>query len=189
MFCTNHKGQRKDRLAKCVFGAVVFAAVACAQSSQAPQPLPEGKGKAEFSRICSQCHAIENVTKLRMGEDGWNAKVNEMVSRGAQGTDDEFDLVVRYLTAHFGPNNPVGDSKQSTQSKVNVNKASEKDLSTILGLSAADAQAIVHYRETAGDFTEWHDLEKVPHIDMKKLAEQKDRIEFSKAQAPEKDRK
>ncbi|HMF77023.1 MAG TPA: helix-hairpin-helix domain-containing protein, partial [Bryobacteraceae bacterium] len=113
--------------------------------------------------------------------DGWTGVVNDMVSRGATGTDDEFNRVVRYLAAHFGPNNPGGDSKPATAAKVNVNQASETDLSTNLGLSAADAQAIVHYRESSGEFKDWHDLEKVPHIDMKKLAEQKDRIEFSKS--------
>jgi competence ComEA-like helix-hairpin-helix protein len=166
---------------------LVFSAIACLSTSDARaqdggQPLPEGKGKAEFERICSQCHAVTVATKLRMNEDGWTGVVNDMVSRGAQGTDDEFDRVVRYLTAHFGPDNPGGESKKSAPSKVNVNKASEADLSTTLGLSTADAQAIVHYRESSGEFKDWHDLEKVPHIDMKKLAEQKDRIEFSKAE-------
>jgi competence protein ComEA len=113
-----------------------------------------------------------------MDEDGWTGIVNDMVSRGAQGTDDEFDRVVKYLTAHFGPSNSSGDAKQSSAAKVNVNKASETDLSTGLGISAADAQAIVHYRQSSGEFKDWHDLEKVPNIDMKKLAAQKDRIEF-----------
>jgi mono/diheme cytochrome c family protein len=137
-----------------------------AQSSDGGQPLPEGRGKAEFERICSQCHAVNVATKLKMDEDGWTGVVNDMVSRGAQGTDDEFDRVVKYLTAHFGPNSSGGDAKQSTTA----------------GISSADAQAIVHYRQSSGDFKDWHDLEKVPNIDMKKLAAQKDRIEFSKAE-------
>ena len=162
---------------------LLFGAMACLGAGSAPaQTLPEGRGKAEFERICSQCHAVTIATKLRMDEDGWTGVVNDMVSRGATGTDDEFNRVVRYLTAHFGPNNTADDPKQAAPSKVNVNKASEADLSTNLGLSTADAQAIVHYRESSGEFKNWADLEKVPHIDMKKLAEQKDRIEFSKAE-------
>jgi competence protein ComEA len=102
-----------------------------------------------------------------------------MVSRGAQGTDDEFNRVVKYLAANFGPNSPGAGAKgAATAAKVNVNQASEKDLSTVLGLTAADAQAIVHYRETTGKFKNWQDLEKVPNIDTAKLAGQKDRIEF-----------
>ena len=109
-----------------VFGAAAYLAGA--------QTLPEGRGKAEFTRICSQCHAVTIVTKLRMTEDGWKSVVNDMVSRGAQGTDDEFDRVVKYLAAHFGPDSPGGASK------VNVNKATDKAIASVLGLSAADAQ-------------------------------------------------
>jgi competence ComEA-like helix-hairpin-helix protein len=186
MFCTNDKGQGKDRILKypLIFGAVALLSVgslARGQSATDAPSLPEGRGKAEFERICSQCHGVESATSLRMTGGAWSGVVDDMVSRGAQGTQDEFDLVTRYLTAHFGPDNPAGDAKPST-AKVNLNKASEKDLSTVLGLSAADAQAIVHYREAAGDFADWNDLQKVPHIDLKKLAAEKDRIEFSKAQ-------
>ena len=117
------------------------------------------------------------VTKLRNSEDGWSAVVDDMVSRGAQGTDDEFNRVVKYLAAHFGPNSPGGTAKQAA-AKVNVNQASDKDLAANLGLTAADAQAIVHYRDTTGKFKDWNDLAKVPNIDTAKLATQKDRIEF-----------
>jgi competence protein ComEA len=163
--------------------AAVFlspAGVARGQSASEAPPLPEGRGKAQFERICSQCHGIDIASKLRMSEDAWGGVVDDMVSRGASGTQDEFDLVLRYLAAHFGPNSPSGDAKPFSPPKVNLNKATEKDIAATLGLSAADAQAIVHYRETAGAFTEWGDLEKVPHIDLKKLAAEKDRIEFSK---------
>ena len=101
-----------------------------------------------------------------------------MVSRGAQGTDDEFNRVVKYLAANFGPNSPGGTTKPAATAKVNVNQASEKDLTATLGLTAADAQAIVHYRDTTGKFKDWNDLAKVPNIDTAKLATQKDRIEF-----------
>ena len=167
MFTTNYMTK-----AALVFGAAAFLA-------QAQDSLPEGRGKAEFTRICSQCHSTTIVTKLRNSEDGWAGIVDDMVSRGAQGTDDEFNRVVKYLAANFGPNSPGGNSKAApTAAKVNVNQASEKDLSTNLGLTTADAQAIVHYRETTGKFKNWQDLEKVPNIDTAMLAGQKDRIEF-----------
>jgi len=132
----------------------------------APPDLPDGKGKAQFTRICSQCHGVEIVIRKGNTADGWSAVVDDMVSRGAQGTDDDFDLIVQYLAEHFGP-------------KVNINKADEKELSAALGLSETDAQAIVKYRQASGNFKEWSDLQKVPNIDMKKLEGQKDRIDFS----------
>jgi competence ComEA-like helix-hairpin-helix protein len=167
MFSTNYITK-----AALVFGAA--AGLAAAQDA-----LPEGRGKAEFTRICSQCHSTTIVTKQRNSEDGWSGVVDDMVSRGAQGTDDEFNRVVKYLAANFGPNSPsTGSKAATTAAKVNVNQASEKDLSTILGLTATDAQAIVHYRDTNGKFKNWQDLEKVPNIDTAKLAGEKDRIEF-----------
>jgi competence ComEA-like helix-hairpin-helix protein len=140
------------------------------------QNLPDGKGKAQFMRVCGDCHGVDVVIKISNTPDGWAAVVDDMVSRGAQGTQDDFDLVSRYLAANFGP-------------KVNVNKATEKELSMVLGLSSDDARAIVHYRETLGNFKDWGDLEKVPHIDMKKLESERTRIDFSGNQAASRDTK
>lgn len=119
--------------------------------------------------ICSHCHGLEMATKHRNTADGWSAVVDDMVSRGAQGTDDDFQLVVHYLAAHFGP--------------VDVNKASADELSKTLEISGADAAAIIQYRQTSGAIKDWSDLEKVPHIDIKKLEGEKDRVVFSSKQA------
>jgi competence protein ComEA len=150
----------------CVFLAAAAWVLAAAAWAQPAQNLPEGRGKAAFGRVCGQCHGVQIVIKKTNTADGWADVVDDMVSRGAEGTDDDFDLVVKYLTAQFGP-------------KVNVNKANAKELSTILELSAAEAEAIVHYRETAGSFKDWRDLERVPRIDIKKLEQEKNRIDFS----------
>jgi competence protein ComEA len=140
-------------------------------SSARSQNLPEGKGKAEFTRICGQCHGVEVAIKTANTPDGWAAVVDDMISRGAQGSDDDFDLVTKYLSANFFP-------------KVKMNKASEKEISSVLGLSSEDAAAIVHYRETQGSFKDLHDLEKVPHLDMKKLEDKKNQLDFSSSPAP-----
>lgn len=135
------------------------------------QGLPEGKGKAQFMRVCGDCHGVEVVVKITNTADGWAAVVDDMVSRGAQGTQDDFDLVTKYLAANFGP-------------KVNINKATGKELSTVLGLSSSDAEAIVRYREAVGSFKSWDDLKKVPNIDIKKLEDEKNRMDFSSSQTP-----
>jgi competence ComEA-like helix-hairpin-helix protein len=146
-----------------ILGSAVWA--------QSGQNLPDGKGKAEFTRICAQCHGVGVVVKATNTPDGWAAVVDDMVSRGAQGTQDDFDRISRYLGVNFAL-------------KVKVNKATPKELSTVLGISDEDAEAIVHHRETTGSFKDWQDLEKVPHIDMKKLEDGKNRIDFSNGQTP-----
>jgi len=107
---------------------------------------------------------------MRADKDQWSAVVDDMVSKGASGTNDEFDLVVRYLAANFGPTNGT---------KIEINTASANDLVSALGIPQADADAIVTYRTAHGAFNEWANLSNVPGLDLKKLEAQKDKIGFS----------
>jgi competence protein ComEA len=140
-----------------------LAAVGSAQS------LPEGPGKAVTERMCKPCHGLENVVREKRTKDRWAEIVDDMVSRGAQGTDAEIDQVIDYLVANFGAN---------AARMVNVNKAEASELSTTLGLSAADSDAIVHYRAEKGAFKSIQDLMKVPGIDVKKIESVQNRIAF-----------
>jgi mono/diheme cytochrome c family protein len=82
---------------------VFFVLIAGSVTAQSPTPaLPAGKGRAETQRICSACHGLEVVTKNRADKDQWSAIVDDMVGRGASGTSDEFEIVIRYLAANFG---------------------------------------------------------------------------------------
>jgi competence protein ComEA len=129
------------------------------------QTLPDGAGKALTERMCKGCHGLENVVRARRTEDKWAEVVDDMVSRGAKGTDAEVDQVIRYLSTHFGP-------------KVNVNQAGASDLKENLGISASDADALVQYRAEKGAFKSIQDLMKVPGIDAKKIGSLQDRIDF-----------
>ena len=66
------------------------------------QSLPEGKGQADFQRICSSCHSVSMATTQRMTQAEWMGVVNDMVSRGAQGTQDELNNIVTYLATNYG---------------------------------------------------------------------------------------
>jgi len=156
-----------------VAGLLLWLAAANGQS------LPEGKGRAEFQRICGKCHGLEMVTKERQSADQWSATVDDMVGRGAEGTDDEFELIVKYLAANFGKDKAGNGSKGPAAQKININTASAADIAAGLNLSKRDAEAIVQYRTDKGEFKEWPDLRKVPDIDLKKIEEQKDRIVFT----------
>ena len=84
---------------------LAVALVAGAVTVPANQPtLPDGPGKAEFQRVCSGCHAAEDAVKgMRRSRQGWQQVVEDMVVRGAEGSDDDLKLVVEYLTGQFGP--------------------------------------------------------------------------------------
>ena len=79
------------------------------------QTLPEGTGRAAFQRICSTCHSVNVATSQRMTRAQWSGVVNDMVSRGAQGTSGELQSIVNYLSTNFGKGNvsPTGGGQPS----------------------------------------------------------------------------
>jgi competence protein ComEA len=142
-----------------------------ALSGAGQSDLPDGPGKAVVERICSGCHGVGVFTANRATRELWEAVVDDMVSRGAEGTDEEINQVVEYLSKNFGPAKAAGQ-------KVNVNKATAEELAKTLAISQGDASAIVQYRAKNGNFKNLEALKSVPGIDGKKIEEQKDRIEF-----------
>ncbi len=72
-------------------------------SAQSDAPMPDGPGKAIIQRSCVACHSITVITSKRADPDEWNSLVQMMVSRGADLTDDEIPIVVKYLSEHYGP--------------------------------------------------------------------------------------
>ena len=146
-----------------VSSIVLFLVVAASAQSE----LPQGEGRDLVNRVCSSCHGLDVLTDRKLSKAEWRGVVDEMVSRGAEGTDAEFDKVVEYLAKYLGE-----------AEKINVNKAAAKELATSLGLSAKDSEAIVKYRQQNGNFKQWQELKKVPGIDVKKIEENKDRLAF-----------
>lgn len=131
--------------------------------------LPDGPGKAETEKICTQCHELERSVSLRQDRDGWQATMNKMVSLGAKGTDQEFQAVVDYLARNY-----PGDAIP----RINVNKARAIELESGLTLKRSEAAAIIDYRTKHGDFKSIEDLKKVPGIDVAKIEAKKDRLTF-----------
>ena len=71
-------------------------------SGHARQQLPEGPGKEVLSTLCAGCHDLMFTVSTRETEDGWTRIVNDMRSKGADGTEEDFAKVIAYLTAHMG---------------------------------------------------------------------------------------
>ena len=53
---------------------------------------------------------------------------------------------------------------------VDINTASEMELSKVKGIRTKDAKSIIHYRDEHGNFKTVKDLEKVPGFSAKKVA-------------------
>ena len=132
--------------------------------------LPDGAGKETTQKLCSSCHAAELVIGRQESREGWGAITENMIERGAKGSEDEFFDVVDYLATNFSKTSPV--------IKINVNKATAKDLETSLHIPEKQAAAIIHQREEKGDFKSLDDLAKVPGVDASKIAANKKRLAF-----------
>src|SRR5579863_6566457 len=129
--------------------------------------LPDGPGKEAVGKICTECHDTANIRKLRLPRDGWSEKIDDMVDRGAKGSDQEMMAVLDYLTKNFGPD-----------SKLYVNTAPFGEIKTILGLTNDETQAILDYRQKNGNFQQWKDLLKVAGVEGKKIEAKKDLLAF-----------
>ena len=147
----------------------LYAAALCLAAGLANNStgLPDGPGKDAVMKVCSDCHTMDSIRKRRLSREDWSAKIEDMVQRGAQGSDDEFSAVLGYLTQNFGPD-----------SKIWVNSAPFVELKAILGLSNDEAQAIVDHRAQNGNFSQWADLLKVSGVDAKKIEAKKDVMAF-----------
>ena len=144
---------------------LTFALLASAAWAQ----LPDGPGKAETEKLCSQCHELARSISLRQDHAGWEATVDKMVSLGAKATDKETGAVIDYLAAHFAAEEIP---------RINVNKARAIDLESGLTLRRSEAAAIIEYRNKNGPFKSIADLKKVPGIDAAKIEAKKDRLIF-----------
>jgi len=142
-----------------LLGLVLLAGAAAAQS------LPDGPGKDLVESICSACHEPTRVIGKQWTKAEWQDKVLEMLQEEPDVTQAERDKIVDYLARNFFK-------------KVNINKASAKDLESGLEISTRDAEAIVHDREQNGNFKTLADLKRVGGLDTAKIESRKDHLEF-----------
>jgi len=127
--------------------------------------LPDGKGKSTVQKVCAGCHEIDVVIGARRTQIGWQQNVEDMISRGAEGSDEEMADVVAYLTKYFG--------------KLNVNTASQRQLQDVLGLDEKEAQALIGYREHNGKIKDYEQLKTVPGLSVDKLQQKRSLIAFT----------
>jgi competence protein ComEA len=138
-------------------------------SSSAKADLPDGPGKAATVRVCGRCHSPERAVSLHQSRSAWEDTITKMVKLGAQGSDEEFEAVLTYLSKHFDREQP---------GPVNINTAKAVDMEAGLLLLRSQAKAIVRYREENGDFKSIEDLKRVPGLDFQKVMAKHARITF-----------
>jgi competence protein ComEA len=150
--------------------AVAFTSLTAASSAAQPSAAAfsqsqAGPGNDTLVRVCSDCHGLDVIEGQRRTRAQWREVVEDMVSRGANASEDDTKTIIEYLASALG--------------RVNVNRAAESDIQTVLELSPAEASAIVNYRTNSGQFKNVDDLRKVPGLDFSKVDPKKDRIAFA----------
>jgi competence protein ComEA len=144
--------------------AVQEPAPAAPASGAAPAALPSGPGADVFQRVCVVCHPPDRIVSVRKTRTEWEEVIDKMIAKGAQVTDDNYGPIEDFLLRNSGT--------------VNVNKAVRDDLVAILGITPADASAILAFRTSHGPFADLAALEQVPGIDTKKLEQKKAAVTF-----------
>jgi competence protein ComEA len=143
--------------------------VAAALPVEAASALPDGPGKQLTIQLCGKCHSPEQAASLHQNRRAWEATISKMVGMGAEGTDEQLNEVLDYLSKNFPPPPPA---------PVNINTATPVDLESSLVLLRTEAEAIIQYRKKHGNFKSLDDLRKVPGLDFKKIEKEKSRIVF-----------
>jgi competence protein ComEA len=148
-----------------VIGLIAFST----SSAMAQAQLPAGPGHDETVKVCGKCHAAEQAASLRQSRTGWEETISKMVSMGSEGTDEEYEAILKYLTTNFGP---------EAAKPININNASPAELEAALGLTRTESAAVIQYRTDKGNFKSIDDLKQVPGLDFKKVEAKKARLAF-----------
>ncbi|HWF47273.1 MAG TPA: helix-hairpin-helix domain-containing protein [Bryobacteraceae bacterium] len=147
------------------------------------QDLPPGAGRETLQKVCTQCHDIESIPRLRYSREDWSNLVYSMKDMGADATGPELEQIVDYLAKNFGKTAPAASAGATADAamKVNVNSATAKEIETGLGVSTKDSELLVAYRVKNGNFKDIDGLMKVDGVeaaDTAKIQAAKDKIAF-----------
>jgi competence protein ComEA len=149
----------------CVWLAVFAASIATGAWAQ----LPEGPGREETEKLCTQCHDLAKSLSVRQDRNGWATTLNKMVAFGMKGGDDELLAVRDYLAKNF----PAEELPP-----LNMNTARAIQLESRLSLKRSEAAAILRYRKEHGAFKSIEDLKQVPGVDFAKIEAKKEQLVF-----------
>src|SRR5689334_4250800 len=114
------------------------ARVPTAQSAEQTASTESKPPPAAFVRVCGKCHNADRIIEGRRTRAQWGEVIEAMVAKGAEGTDDDFAVIVEHLVSEYG--------------RVRINAASAAEVAEVLHLQKAAADLIVDYRTKHGKF-------------------------------------
>ena len=136
----------------------------------AQRDFPDGAAKEYVTKICLQCHEPAQLLSQKRTEADWKKTVARMAQKGVSAPTEQFDAIALYMAKNFG--------KDEDTTRLNMNKATPEEIVSHIGLTPAEAQALVTYREKHGDYREWGEMLVVYGVDGRKLEAAKDKMSF-----------
>ena len=110
-----------------------------------------------------RCHPSDKIVEGRRYRTQWDQVLEQMVARGATGTDAEFDVIFDYLVSQYG--------------RVAINTAPADEIAEVLHLEQGVADTIVQQRK-AGPIADFDALTEVPGVPVAELEKRRDAIVF-----------
>jgi len=65
-------------------------------------PMPDGPGKDVILNTCTICHDLTRIKRTRHTAEEWEDTLVAMLNEGAPLSDDDFPVVLAYLSKNFG---------------------------------------------------------------------------------------
>lgn len=86
-----------------MIAAAMVAGISAQDQVHGQVDKTDAEGRALLDRMCSSCHSLADTLRARYDKARWTEVVEDMLSRGAQGTDSEVRAVIDFLATRYGP--------------------------------------------------------------------------------------
>lgn len=73
------------------------------------------RGKELVETVCILCHEFARVSTEQLTRDQWAGEIRGMLAEGAPLNDEEFELVLEYLTKTYGPQNAANGPQNTSE--------------------------------------------------------------------------
>lgn len=67
---------------------------------------PADRGQELVEDVCTYCHNLNKLQGHALSREEWSDLIKGMIFEGAPVTDEEFSLILDYLTKNFGEKDP-----------------------------------------------------------------------------------
>jgi hypothetical protein len=60
------------------------------------------RGRELVEDVCTYCHNLDRLRDKELSREEWRGLTKGMISEGAPVTDEEYSMILDYLTKHYG---------------------------------------------------------------------------------------